>query len=184
MASRVRQKPREVWFSPGSKGARPPRVAGDPVPRALRKAVLERDDYRCQRCGRSVRTQVLHYSLQHRLPGRMGGRRNRHSAAILVTVCGSATSRGGCHDWIENQERAVATAQGWLLPEGADPATCAVLRWSATDHPSWELPTEHGWVPAAAPNVVDTWSAASKAHHDATGEWLTAQQVAAMTEVA
>lgn len=144
MAARVKQKPRELWYQPGRGGGRAAEKVV-PVPPKLRRHVLERDGYQCQRCGRSVRTQVQQYSLQHRRPGGMGGSKFKHFAANLVLVCGSGTTR--CHGAIE-ADRVVAHDEGWLVPQGQDPALIRVLRWSATEDPEWWLLTEAGWQPA------------------------------------
>jgi hypothetical protein len=104
----------------------------------MRDAVLERDDYTCQRCGRNIRSQP--YSLQHLLPRGRGGKNTMRN---LVTVCGSATTPGGCHDWMENQERRLATRDGWLVLNGVDPETDTwpVLRFGR----QYEQPGETGW---------------------------------------
>ena len=180
MASQVRAKPPEQWYrEPGQPAPRPAKPTPLAVPRSMARAVLDRDEHLCQRCGRSVRS-VLHFSLQHRRPRGAGGSRHANFLANLITVCGSATSPGGCHLAIEETDRPAATAQGFLVPQGHDPAMCAVLRWAATDHPVWSLLTDEGWSPAPAPAVVDTWSAASLEHFAATGRHLTAAQVAAL----
>lgn len=38
-------------------------------------------------------------------------------ASNLALVCGSATSPGSCHNWMEHEERAQAEREGWLLPK-------------------------------------------------------------------
>lgn len=59
----------------------------------------------------------------------------------LVTVCGSATSQGGCHDWMENEARHRAKLLGWLVPNGKAPENWPVLRFGQ----EWEMPGE-SWV--------------------------------------
>ncbi|ACU39380.1 HNH endonuclease [Actinosynnema mirum DSM 43827] len=105
--------------------------------RAAREAVLERDGWCCQRCGRALAGAA--YSLQHRLPrGRAGG----NAPANLVLVCGSATTPGGCHNWIEHQDRRAATREGWLVPSGIAPED-----WPVRRHDDWALPGETRWAP-------------------------------------
>jgi len=111
-------------------------MTAKPIPAALRRLALERDDYTCCRCGRPL--QGSYYSLQHRLPRVRGG---KHTAENLVTLCGSGTT--GCHGWIESH-RAEATAQGWLIHTGMDPASIPILRGGV-----WLVPTAHGWIELA-----------------------------------
>lgn len=103
----------------------------------MRFAVLQRDDYTCQRCGRDISN--LPYSLQHRLPRGRGG---TNTMCNLVTVCGSATSPDMCHDDIENQARLRAAREGWLVPNGYTPEVWPVKRFGE----SWEMPGEERWV--------------------------------------
>lgn len=106
----------------------------------MRDAVLLRDDYTCQRCGRDIRDQP--YSLQHLLPRGRGGKNTMRN---LVTVCGSATTPGMCHDFIENQERRRATwEEGWLVPNGIAAETWPVLRFGTT----WSRPAD-SWTQCA-----------------------------------
>jgi hypothetical protein len=97
--------------------------------------VLERDGYCCTRCDAEI--YDYNYSLQHRLPRGRGG---KHSPENLATLCGSATT--GCHQHVESY-RSQATAEGWLVPSGIDPAEYPVLRGG-----SWVQPTASGWDPA------------------------------------
>lgn len=109
---------------------------------SVRRTVLARDLYRCQRCGKFLGVgqnslPSATYSLQHRLARKMGG---RHGAMVevvdgpanLVTLCGHATTRHGCHTWAESRATE-ANEQGYVLREGQDPATSPLL-------------TYHGWV--------------------------------------
>ncbi len=102
----------------------------------MRDAVLLRDDYSCQKCRRDIRNQA--YSLQHLLPRGRGG---KNTMSNLVTVCGSATSPGGCHDLIENQARRACTLLGWLVPNDIALETWPVLRFDSY----WALPGD-SWV--------------------------------------
>jgi hypothetical protein len=105
----------------------------------MRDAVLRRDNYTCQKCGRDITGRP--YSLQHLLPRGRGG---KNTMSNLVTVCGSATTPGGCHDLIENQARRACTDLGWLVPNDVAPEEWAVWRFGDR----WELPGETEWVPA------------------------------------
>lgn len=113
---------------------KPPRYTGPT--KKMRDAVLLRDDYTCQKCRRDITGRP--YSLQHLLPRGRGG---KNTMSNLVTVCGSATTPGGCHDLIEHQSRRACTLLGWLVPNDIVPGTWPVLRFDS----SWELPGEE-WV--------------------------------------
>lgn len=108
------------------------------VPKTIRDAVLARDDWRCQRCGRDI-SNGLPYSLQHRRPRGMGGSKLLHTMANLVTLCGTATSPGHCHSAVEGDRGSKAT--GWLVPNGATPENWPVLRFGDW----WEQPGDT-WV--------------------------------------
>lgn len=103
-----------------------------PTP-AMRKAVLERDEFHCTRCGRDLLNSGLPYSLQHRLPRGRGG---TNTLANLVSLCGDATTPDCCHSEVESYRRR-ATAEGWLVPTGTAPEEWPVLR-----HSGWALPGE------------------------------------------
>lgn len=102
------------------------------VPRGLRGAVWERDDGRCQRCGRSVYDGPC--SLHHRRPRRSGGTAaaSAHTPENLVLLCGTGTT--GCHQHVESW-RAAAYAAGWLVHSWDDPAAVPVLRFDG----AWAL---------------------------------------------
>lgn len=82
---------------------------------AFREVVLARDDNTCQLCGTNVLYKLA--SVQHRIPRGAGGsaRVNRPSNGILV--CGSATTPGSCHNWMEHEDRQRAEALGYILPK-------------------------------------------------------------------
>jgi hypothetical protein len=108
-----------VIVSSGVKTRGPGRVPSG-VPPATRRAVRERDQDHCVRCGAQALTGPN--SIHHRRPRGMGGTRDprTHALSNLVLLCGSATT--GCHGWIESN-RAEAVALGWLISnfEVADP---------------------------------------------------------------
>ena len=93
--------------------------------RTTRELVLERDDYACACCGNSVLYGP--YSLQHRAARGMGGtsRLEINSPVNLITLCGSATSPGGCHLACEQREIRLNELGFWLR-SGQDPATTPV----------------------------------------------------------
>lgn len=93
-----------------------PRRRVVPVDPRVRRAVFEREGFRCFRCGKDSGR----FSLHHRLPRRMGGSSDPRVAAIsnLILVCGSGVEL--CHGWIESH-RIAATTAGLLLPADAMP---------------------------------------------------------------
>ena len=132
--------------APAQPGPRRPRLTGPTD--EVRALVLARDDYRCVRCGQSVLGQP--YSLQHRRARGIGGTRrpDTNGAANLLTACGTATSAGGCHTWMESHPIA-AGELGYRIAQRANP----------TDRPVWIH--DRGWVllddhggrhPVAAPH--------------------------------
>jgi hypothetical protein len=95
---------------------------------ALRAYIYERDEGRCQRCGRPCLDSE--HSIQHRRPRQMGGDRNANRPANLVLMCGSATT--GCHAWAEFGNRTAAYQKGWLVHRWEDPAATPILRFDRT----------------------------------------------------
>jgi hypothetical protein len=102
--------------------------------RAFRQVVLARDGTTCQCCGADCTLKLA--SIQHRIPRGMGGSALVNIPSNGVLVCGSATTPGSCHNWMEHENRAVAEAMGWLLPKlsGVSPSSV----------PLYTQP--HGWV--------------------------------------
>lgn len=93
--------------------------------------VLVRDAGRCVRCNRFVGPERgVDFSLHHRLPRRSGGskRAELNLPANLVTLCGSATTPGGCHTAVE-ADRTAAYAGGWLLHADQVPSSVPVESW-------------------------------------------------------
>lgn len=97
---------------------------------AARAIVLERDQNTCQRCGVNVLYKLA--SVQHRIARGRGGSASERvwTPANLVLMCGSATTPGSCHDFVEHQGREQGKADGWVLPmnnPSIDPATEPLL---------------------------------------------------------
>lgn len=107
-----------------------------------------RDGGACLRCGRLVGQW---FSRQHRIPRGAGGSALVNRASNIVTLCGSATSPGGCHHWAEHEHRTDAEVLGYLLPKlnpDIDPATEPIFIHSD----GWVLLDDIGGVtPCAAP---------------------------------
>lgn len=82
-------------------------------------AVLEREQYRCARCGAPIWGGSVH----HRKLRSQGG---DNSAANLVALCGSGTT--GCHGWAHHNRDAAARA-GWVVQPWAEPAAIPVELW-------------------------------------------------------
>jgi 5-methylcytosine-specific restriction protein A len=82
----------------------------------------------CEICGRNLANYP--HSKQHRLPRKAGGTRRPeiNLPSNLLLLCGTATSPGDCHDYVERVARGESYVMGWLVPEGRDPAKYPVLR--------------------------------------------------------
>lgn len=116
------------------------------IPKPVKNAVDARDQRygqpQCQRCGHLI---TGWFSRHHRNPRGMGGSKaDPHALVNLVLLCGSATSRGGCH-WLVESQRKQARIDGWLVPDGIDPAVWPVRRFG---HRDYQLPGDTGWTPA------------------------------------
>lgn len=81
--------------------------------RTVRETVLERDGYRCFRCGVSILDQA--YSIHHRRPRGSGGSSDPETnlTANAITLCGTGTT--GCHGDIESH-RDLSRRLGFLIP--------------------------------------------------------------------
>lgn len=57
----------------------------------------------------------------------MGGSRDPVADSVPngVLLCGSATTPGTCHEWVENN-RTEALEAGWLVLQGHDPAAITI----------------------------------------------------------
>ena len=127
--------------TPHPRGPVKPRIESSVIPKAIREAVLERDGYSCQRCGRYL-VDGIRYGLQHRRPRGTGGSRLLHAMANLVTLCGWTTDPGTCTAWVEIEDRERAAAEGWLLPHKLRTVALEewpVLRWTEAGH-EWQQP--------------------------------------------
>jgi hypothetical protein len=91
---------------------------------AVRSLVLERDDWTCLGCGKSV-LGLQWWSLQHRQARGAGG---GNGCENLATLCGSATSPG-CHLLCESRSPEM-TARGLVVPSWNDPAEVPVVLWT------------------------------------------------------
>lgn len=116
-------------------------LSSSTIPAAIRKDVLRRDQFACQRCGRSI--YGIRAGLQHRRPRGAGGSKLLHTMPNLVLLCGWADDPDTCTHWVERQDRTGATRDGWLVPMGVDPEEWAVKRYGT----AWELPGDV-WVKA------------------------------------
>lgn len=94
------------------------------VPTGRRLVIYERDQWACIACGKAL--GLGDRQLQHRVPGKMGGRFDKHRFSAMILLCGfSATDPDGCHTYVERY-RVRAQAAGYLVPEGTDPTTWPV----------------------------------------------------------
>lgn len=102
-----------------------------PTP-AVRAIVLDRDEYRCVRCGGPIGF-LGDYSIHHRRPRGMGGTKRPESnlPANLLTLCGSGTT--GCHGWVESH-RIDAINAGFIVGQTIDPEAIPVETWRG---PAW-----------------------------------------------
>lgn len=114
------------------------------IPKPVKDAVDARDQHygqpQCQRCGHLI---TGWFSRHHRDPRAMGGSKaDPHALVNLVLLCGSATSRGGCHAEVENGTRKQAYIDGWLVPMGIRPDEWPARRFGRDEY---QLPGETGW---------------------------------------
>ncbi len=105
--------------------------------RKVRALVLERDGYRCARCGKPCGPGIAAYSLQHRVPRGSGGTSDpaANSPCRLVLLCGTATTE--CHGAVENHDDPADNAKGYRLKMGQDPALEPVQYFERMDGPGF-----------------------------------------------
>lgn len=100
--------------------------------KAVTSAIIEREEGCCFRCGGYVLhgTRGWDYSLQHRRARGMGGSRRPDTNSVQngILLCGSATSPGGCHAYVEAHP-SEAEDKGWRVPQSGDPLLAAVVHW-------------------------------------------------------
>lgn len=145
--NRGTREPKAKAKKPTPNGPTKPRLESSEIPKAIRDAVLERDQFSCVRCGRYL-VDTIRYGLQHRAPRKGGGSRLRHTMANLVTLCGWVGDAGTCTDHVEERDRPGARRDGWLVPDGVvTPEEWPCLRWTP-DGPQWMQPGTE-WVPAS-----------------------------------
>jgi len=131
------------------------------IPDAVKDAIRDRDQHhgwpQCQRCGRLIGTGP--FSRHHRDPRGMGGSKaDPHALVNLVLLCGSATSRGGCHQAVEAAARKQAYIDGWLVPMNIRPEDWPVRRFGREEY---QMPGETGWVPAKQHPLQAEWELAA-----------------------
>lgn len=115
------------------------------VPKKLRDMIIARAEASCDRCAKYLPGQM--YSLQHRRARGRGGRKDAHTPANLIVLCGSATSPG-CHNFCEQQNRAEAYAHGFAIRgEMRRPEDVPIYRHLQT----WVIPGDGVWIPSEAP---------------------------------
>ncbi|TIC78806.1 HNH endonuclease [Nocardioides sp. GY 10127] len=119
---------------PYSRRTRPARRRDTGPTTETRILVRERSAGRCEGCGRALHaagTWTADHSFHHRRPRGMGGTTDpaANTPANLLLLCGTGTT--GCHGWVESN-RGKATALGWLVPRGTDPADVPVYDIHAT----------------------------------------------------
>lgn len=129
------------------------------IPKSVKDAVDARDQRygqpQCQRCGHLI---TGWFSRHHRDPRGMGGSTSDpHALANLVLLCGSATSRGGCHHEVESR-RAQARIDGWLVPDGIRADEWPVRRFGRRDY---QMPGATGWIPAEQHPLQAEWELAA-----------------------
>ncbi len=73
------------------------------------KAAIERDQWRCFRCGIAIGRTWLGYSAHHRRLRSAGG---TDTPENLIMLCGSGTT--GCHGWV-HEHRMEAGENGWIV---------------------------------------------------------------------
>lgn len=83
----------------------------DQIPAAIRKAVQDRADGHCERCGLAAQLELHHRQFRSR-----GG---KHTVENIVALCGRG-NHTGCHGWAHG-EGIKATAEGYQIPSNGSP---------------------------------------------------------------
>ena len=86
-----------------------------------------------------------------------GSTADPHALANIVLLCGSATSRGGCHFSVESN-RKQAFIDGWLVPMDINPEDWPVRRFG---HEEYQMPGETDWTPAEQHPLQAEWELAA-----------------------
>jgi len=137
-ASQLRRTPlarsREQRARPATSTSRSRDTGPTPATRAL---VLDRAAGCCELCGRILHdgyAWLEEHSFHHRQPRGMGGTSNdaANSPSNLLLLCGSATTKDGCHAFVESHRRS-AEGEGWLVRRPTDPATVPVTVFAGGD---------------------------------------------------
>lgn len=120
---------REVSAKRAAASGKPARPRDTGPARTTRDLVMERDDFRCVVCGRSI-FAVPEWSIHHRRNRGSGGSSDPriNAPSNLLLVCGSGTTF--CHgDLTDNAQRDAALTAGWVvsLNSKQDPAEVPVL---------------------------------------------------------
>jgi hypothetical protein len=129
------------------------------IPKTVKDAIADRDqrhgEPQCQRCGRLIGSGP--FSRHHRDPRAMGGSKaDPHSLTNVVLLCGSATSRGGCHFEVESR-RVQARIDGWLVPDGIRADEWPVRRFGRREY---QMPSATSWEPREQHPLQAMWEAA------------------------
>lgn len=123
----------------------------------VRQTIIDRDNGRCQSCGRNADADVMGYSMQHRAARQMGGTNEPYKgrASNGILLCGSGVT--GCHGFFEAHGNE-AERLGFAVASWADPLTVPVLTYAG-----WRYLCDNGtaW-PTIAPPGNDAHEVAKR----------------------